>query len=126
MASLAAGHRYAPREGPQTAHSDFCCSIVATRSSSPFRWQHRRLADPRRGYGLGATVATALLGIGTPDAPGLDFPNTETQHGRNAAQAYGLDSRDPRFDSPMRWLGRGIRYGSTGLFPCGDAGPGLR
>ncbi len=121
MASLAAGHRYAQREGPQTANSDFCCSIVATRSSSPFRWQHRRLADPRRGYGLGATVATALLGIGTPDAPGLDFPNTETQHGRSAAQAYGLDSRDPMFDSPMRWLDRAIQNGSTALFPCGGA-----
>jgi hypothetical protein len=49
--------------------------------------------DPGRGYGLGATVRTALLGIGTPDAPGFDFPNTDAQYSRSAAQAYALDSK---------------------------------
>ena len=126
MGSLAAGHRYAQRAGPQTANSDFCCSIVAARSSSLFRWQHRRLADPRRGYGRGATVATALLGIGTPDAPGLDFPNTDTQDSRIAAQAYALDSKDPMFDSPIRWLDKAIQNGSTALFPCGGAARPLK
>jgi hypothetical protein len=77
--------------------------------------------DPGRGYGLGATVRTALLGIGTPDAPGFDFPNTDTQYSRSAAQAYALDSKGSMFDSPIRSLDRAIQNGSTARFPCGGA-----
>jgi hypothetical protein len=56
-----------------------------------------------------------LLGIGTPDAPGFDFPNTDTQYSRSAAQAYALDSKGSMFDSPIRslesdpeWLDRAV------------------
>ena len=61
-----------------------------------------------------------------PDAPGLDFPNTDTQDSRIAAQAYALDSKDPMFDSPIRWLDKAIQNGSTALFPCGGAARPLK
>src|SRR5436190_10220179 len=70
-------------------------------SSPPFRWQYRRIGDPGRGYGHGATMATALLGIGTPDASRVRFsehPNSAQPRCRSRFTRSTL--RDPMFDSP--------------------------